>query len=91
MKFILDVNYSEQEIKWIEKNNCEILSEIKLSKTNFNENEIPKRMLKYGGAYIAEIIDDETGNLIWAELSKWKGVWHFNSYYGSLEVLEQCF
>lgn len=89
MKFILDTNYSEQELKFITEHSCEILAEIKLSKTNFSENEIPCRMLKYGGAYIAEIHDDESDKLIWAVLSKRKGIYHFGSYYDSLESLEQ--
>lgn len=53
------------------------------------ENEIPQRMLEYGGTYIAEIYDDESGKRIWGVLSKWKGVYHFSSYYDSLEALEQ--
>ncbi len=44
---------------------------------------------QYGGAYVAEIIDDETNDLVWAVLSKWKGVYHFSGYYDSLEALEQ--
>lgn len=89
MKFKLDVNYSEEELKFIKKHNCEILPEIKLTMANFAENEIPHRMLKYGGTYIAEIYDDESDNLIWAVLSKWKGNYHFSSYYDSLCSLEQ--
>ena len=34
---------------------------------------------------IAEIVDDETEGIVWAVLSKWKGIWHFSSYYDSLE------
>lgn len=89
MKFKLNTNYSEEELKFFKAHNCEILSEINLSKTNFSEYEVPRRMFKYGGAYIAEIIDDETNNFVWAVLSKWKGVYHFSAYYDCLEVLEQ--
>lgn len=46
-------------------------------------------MFNYGGTYVAEIIDDETGDLIWAVLSKWKGIYHFPAYYDCLETLEQ--
>ncbi len=89
MKYILDIDYSEEEHIFLEKNNCEIISEIKLSKTNFTEKEIPRRMIKYGGQYIAEIIDDETDEIVWAVLSKWKGIWHFCNCYDSLENMTQ--
>ena len=46
-------------------------------------------MFNYGGTYIAEIIDDETGKLVWAVLSKWNGIYHFSTYYDCLETLEQ--
>lgn len=85
MKFKLDVTYSEEELKFIREHNCMILSEIKLAKTDFSKNEIPLRMLKYGGTYIAEICDDESAEPVWAVLSKWKGRYHFSSYYDSLE------
>jgi len=78
-----------KNIYFLKKNNCEIISEIKLSKTNFTEKEIPRRMIKYGGQYIAEIIDDETDEIVWAVLSKWKGVWHFSNCYDSLENMTQ--
>lgn len=89
MKFKLDTNYSEEELQFLAKHNCKILSEIKLSKINFSENEVPRRLFNYGGTYIAEIVDDETGNLVWAVLSKWKGIYHFSTYYDCLETLEQ--
>ena len=89
MKFIFDTNYSEEELHFFAEHNCTILSEIILSKTDFSESEAPRRMFNYGGTYIAEIIDDETGNLVWAVLSKWKGVYHFSTYYDCLEALEQ--
>lgn len=87
MKFKLVITYSEEELKFIGKHNCIILPEIKLSKINFAKNEVPHRMLKYGGTYITEIWDDETDELVWAVLSKWKGMYHFSSYYDSLESL----
>ena len=37
----------------------------------------------------AEAVDDETAGIVWAVLSKWKGVWHFSSYYDSLESIIQ--
>ena len=89
MTYRLNINYSEEERHFLEVNNCEIVSEIKLSKTNFSDKEIPMRMIKYGGQYIAEIVDDETEGIVWAVLSKWKGVWHFSSYYDSLESIIQ--
>lgn len=89
MKFKLDTNYTKEELLFLEKYNCEILSEIKLSKISLSENEIPKRIFKYGGEYIAEIIDDEFAQFIWGILSKRKGVWHIREYYDSLESLEE--
>lgn len=89
MKFTFDTNYSEEEQIFLEAHNCEILSEIKLSKTNFSEGEIPRRMFRYGGTYVGEIIDDETNGLCWGILSKWKGVYRFTSIYETLEDLEQ--
>lgn len=91
MKFKLDTHYSEEELKFVKKHNCEILSEIKLSKVDLLENEVPRRMLKYGGTYITEIIDDESDEQIWVVLSKWKGIYYFSSYYDNLESLEQGF
>ena len=49
MKFVLDTNYSAEELNVLESLGCEVLSEIKLSKTNFSEYEIPRRMFRYGG------------------------------------------
>lgn len=85
MKYILDIDYSEEEHIFLESNNCEIISEIKLSETDFTDREIPRRMIKYGGQYVAEIVDEETDEIVWAVLSKWKGIWHFSSYYDSLD------
>lgn len=84
MRFALDTKYSEKELDFINKHNCEIISEMKLSKFNVAENEIPHRMLKYGGTYIAEIYDDESQELVWAVLSKRKGVYHFSTIYENL-------
>ena len=39
MKFVLDTNYSAEELNVLESLGCEVLSEIKLSKTNFSEYE----------------------------------------------------
>ncbi len=89
MRFKLNTDYSGEELQFLEEHRCKILSEIKLSKTNFSEYEIPRRMFVYGGAYIAEIMDDESGSLVWAVLSKWKGIYHFSAYYASLEALER--
>ena len=89
MRFKLDTNYSGEKMRFLEEHSCKILSEIKLSKTKFSEYEIPRRMFVYGGVYIAEIMDDETGSLVWAVLSKWKGIYHFSTYYASLEALER--
>lgn len=87
MTYRLDTIYSEEEQHFLEANNCEIISEIKLSKTNFTDKEIPRRMIRYGGQYIAEIIDDETEEIVWAVLSKWKDIWHFSSCADSLESM----
>ena len=89
MKFVLDTNYSAEELNVLESLGCEVLSEIKLSKSNFSEYEIPRRMFRYGGTYIAEIIDDETEGLVWAVLSKWKGIYHFSACSDSLEAIIQ--
>ncbi len=89
MKFKLDTNYSKEECQFLFRHNCEVLSEIKFPKTNFSEYEVPRRMFIYGGTYIAEILDEETGDLVWAVLSKRKGIYHFSSYYDHLETLEQ--
>lgn len=46
-------------------------------------------MFKYGNEYIAEIYDNESNEIVWSVLIKWKGVYSFSSYYDDLEVLEQ--
>lgn len=40
MKYIFDATYSEEELGFIKKNNCTILSEIKLSKLIFLKMKI---------------------------------------------------
>ena len=57
MVFKLDVNYSEEELKFIREHNYNILDEINLSKTDFSGNEYPRRVFQYGSAYIAEILE----------------------------------
>lgn len=88
MTYKFDINYSEEERNFLKLYNCEIVAEIKLSKTDFTGKEIPRRMIKYGGQYFAEIIDEDEC-IVWAVLSKWKGIWHFSSYYDSLESMIQ--
>lgn len=88
MVFKLDVNYSEEELKFIREHNCNILDKIKLSKTDFSENEYPRRVFQYGSAYIAEIPDDESDGLVWAVLGKRKGIYHISSIYDNLASLE---
>ena len=56
---------------------------------DLSEHEIPRRMFKYGSEYIGEILDDESNKLVWAVLSKWKGVYYFSTYYEDLDALEQ--
>lgn len=91
MRFKFDTEYSEKEMEFLTENNCQILSEIKLSRTDFSKSGIPRRMFKYAGgsSYIGEILDDETGEYIWGVLSKWKGVYHFSDFYEDLECLEE--
>ena len=89
MKFRFSVDYSEEELQFLTAHDCEILSEIRLSKTRFAESETPVRMFRYGGTYIAEVFDEESNCPVWAVLSKWKGVYHFPAYFDSLEALEQ--
>ncbi|MCC8024694.1 MAG: hypothetical protein LIP16_05235 [Clostridium sp.] len=89
MKFIFDTKYSETELEFLSSHNCKIISEIKLSKMDLPEHEIPRRMFKYGGGYFGEIYDDESNKLVWAALRRWRGVYHFSTYYEDLDVLEQ--
>ncbi len=85
MKYKLDTNYSEDELHFIKKYKCEILSEIKLSKLKFTEKEIPQRIIRYGVTYIAQIVDDEDNQLIWTVLTKWRGFWHYSYCFETLE------
>lgn len=89
MKFKFSTDYSEEEMKWLEENNAEIMSEIKLSRVDFSESGTPRRMFKYGGAYVGEVFDSEYNEFGWAVLSKWKGVYRLDDYYGTLDSLEQ--
>ena len=57
--------------------------------TNYSGEELRFLEEHSGGVYIAEIMDDETGSLVWAVLSKWKGIYHFSAYYASLDALER--
>lgn len=90
MKFKLDTNYSEQELEFMDKHNCEILCEVRFSKTNFSGNEIPHRMFIYCDVYVAEIYDDEDDEMVWAVLTKKKGRYVYSCYLDSLESLELC-
>lgn len=87
MRFRLNIDYNAEEKDFITRNNCVILSEIKLGRTDFSDNETPRRMFVYGGEYIAEIIDDESGEPAWAVLSKFRGVYRFTAYYSDLSSL----
>ena len=89
MKLTLDTGYSEAERSFLQRHRCEVLTEVKFSRTKLSEREIPRRMFRYGGTYIAEIMDDETGDLVWAVISKWKGIYHVSDCYDCLEALEQ--
>ena len=86
MIFILSTDYTPEEMAFIQRHNCEILSEIKLSKVSFPET--PHRMIKYGGTYIAEITETGEGPC-WAVLEKFKGKYTLNSCYSDLSVLEK--
>lgn len=89
MIYKVDTTYSEEEQRFLNSHSCEIISTINLSKTDFSDSQVPRRMIKYYGEYIAEIIDDETNEPVWAVLSKWKGVWRFTSIYESLENMAE--
>lgn len=89
MKYNLTTTYSETELSFLKSHNCQILSEINLPQSAFTEAYKPLRMFKYGGIYIAEIPDDESGAPVWAILSKLKGKYRYSTYYDSLEALEQ--
>ena len=82
MKIKLNTEYSEKELNFLKKHNCEILSEIKLP--NHFDDDIPIRMFIYYGSYIGEINDAEDG-LVWAALGK-KG---WGECYADFESLEE--
>ena len=87
MKIELSTEYSEAELVFLEKHNCEILSEIKLP-DNF-EFELPKRMFVYYGSKIGEILDED--GLVWSVLNKFKGKYHWDTCYEDLQALEDGF
>ncbi|MCX4379034.1 MAG: hypothetical protein OSJ61_23165 [Lachnospiraceae bacterium] len=89
MKFQFDTNYTEEEMQFLKLHHCQILSEIKLSRTSFSKSEIPRRMFQYYGTYVGEIVDDESDRLAWAVLSIWKGAYHWSGIYSDLWSLEQ--
>lgn len=84
MRFILNTDYSAEEMSFIERNRCEIVPEIRLSNVAFIER--PVRMIRYCGTYVAEIEDD--GELCWAILEKWKGQYHFSQLFPDLESMQ---
>lgn len=83
----LSAEYSENELVFINRHGCKILSKIKLP-DNF-ESELPKRMFVYGSSYFGEI-EDEDG-LVWSVLSKFKGNYHWGECYEDLKALEDGF
>ncbi len=83
MKIKFSTEYSEKELDFLKKHNCEILSEIKLP-NHFND-DIPARMFIYYGSYIGEIKDED--GLVWAALGK-RG---WGECYADLESLEEGF
>ena len=85
MTIRLSTEYSENELAFLKKHNCGILSEIKLPKSC----EAPARMFTYCGAYIGEIEDEE--GTVWAVLSKFGGKYHWGECYGDLKALEDGF
>ncbi len=89
MKYKLSADYSAEEKEFLKANGCEILTEITLSKADFSENECPLRMFRYYGSYIGEIVDDESGEPVWALLGRYKGVYRFTSIYADLKALEE--
>ena len=86
MKYILDTEYSAEEMDFIKKHNCEILSEIELCGVSFTET--PHRIIKYGKTYLAEIY--ETGEEpCFAVLEKFKGKYILGSCYSDLQSMEE--
>ena len=85
MTIRLNTEYSEQELAFLNANNCDILSEIKLP--DLSGLALPTRMFICGSSYIGEIKDD--GELFWAVLSKFKGKYHWGECYSDLKALEK--
>lgn len=83
MKFILNTDYSAEELSFIESNRCEIVSEIRFSSVAFTEK--PRRIIRYCGTYVAEIEDD--GELCWAVLGKRKGRYQCSELFPDLESM----
>ncbi len=67
MTFRFDTHYNEEELKFIQERECRILSDITLTRIAFTAK--PRRMLDYGGTYLAEIYDEESDDLRWAVLT----------------------
>ena len=84
MTIRLNTEYSETELAFLKKHNCEILSEIKLPRSF--DCELPTRMFIYGGSHIGEIKDED--GLVWAVLGKFKGKYQWGGCYSDLETLE---
>lgn len=54
MRFQFNTAYTEEELQFLEQHHCEILSGIILSKTNFSEYEMPRRMFQYYGTLLVK-------------------------------------
>lgn len=83
MKWKFDTHYSNSELQLLNQYSCEIIAELNLPKAGFAE--IPKRMIRYGNAYFAEI-EDEDG-LCWARLEKFRGEYVFSDCYSDLQSM----
>lgn len=91
MKFILNTDYDEDEMRFITQHDCEILSEVTLKSVAFTENDTPRRMIKYCGELIAEVVDEEDGSLVWSVLRRggrragaYKNKWYCGDIYEDL-------
>ena len=89
LKLILDTNYSDNELDFIEHHHCEIISEWKYPEGSFQEHETPRRMLRYGDILIAEIWDSDESALAWAVMStgRFRGKYVFTYSCDNLEHL----
>uniref|UniRef100_UPI004055A65E hypothetical protein n=1 Tax=Agathobacter sp. TaxID=2021311 RepID=UPI004055A65E len=86
LKFTFDTKYSLEELEFLKKHKCEIISELKLAKVGFEE--VPKRMIKYNGTYLAEIQEED--EMYWAALGKSrKGESVFASCYSDLPSMAE--